>query len=181
MINDLLTIPEFAEIVELKPQGIYKQATNENSRLYPYVVYNRGKRYIKKEALFEVYQIDTTELDQKKEERQAPPQDKPKEETKESPKEQAESGDAALIEYLKEELRARDRQIEQLHRLLFNQQELHAKDKALLLEYQAKERQEEAPQTPPQTIHDTVIEVKQQEEEAPKKKSGWLRRIFFGE
>lgn len=61
METNLYTIKKFAEIVGVKPQGIYKQATNKNSRLYSYVVQIKGKRFIKEEALKDIYQIEPPE------------------------------------------------------------------------------------------------------------------------
>lgn len=191
MNDEFLSIQDFAAIVGLKPQGIYKQASNEKSRLYPYVVYHRGKRYIKKEALKEVYQIEQTEKQTiQPEEKQVPPQEEPKEKTEE---EKAEESPAAMIEYLKEQLRTRDREIAELHRLLFNEQELHKKDTLLLLEYQEKEKQEAEAQTPPpqEDVIDAVIEdteappqeeKPQEVQEEKKKENVFVRafRVLFG-
>lgn len=174
-MDDLLTIHAFAEQVGLKPQGIYKQATNESSRLYPYVVLQKGKRYIKKEALFEVYQINqpsqpTEPTEPTPNENQTNRANQPNQPNQTT--ETTQPQDESIVDFLKEMLRERDKQIERLTTLLDQEQHLHAQTKLLLKEYQ--EREEVEPQE----------EVRQAEpviDQEPKKKSNWFRRWFFGE
>lgn len=56
-MSDLLSVPEFAEAAGKKKQGIYEQVKNENSKLYPFVVFQGEKAFIKAVALKEVYGI----------------------------------------------------------------------------------------------------------------------------
>lgn len=56
--KDLLTIPEFAEAAGKKKQGIYQQVKNENSKIFPFVVFKGKTPYIKAEALKEVYGVE---------------------------------------------------------------------------------------------------------------------------
>ena len=91
-----------------------------------------------------------------------------------------------MVELLKGELRERkqelddlrktkDKEIAELHQLLFNQQQLHAKDRALLEAYQSKEHQEET--ITPDRGQETPIE----EHQETKKKRNWWRFFWYGE
>lgn len=203
-MKDLLTIPEFVELSGKKKQGIYEAVKNENSRLFAFVVKQDGKTFIKREALQfyqEASQADSQDSKANSQEEAADSQDHSQESQGESQadsqdsKAQSQGGQADsqadFIAFLKgqieekdrliEELRkTKDREVAELHRLLFNQQELHARDRALLMEYQERDKKEEAP---PQEVveHETIIEEKPQEDQEPKKKSNWFRRWLFGE
>ena len=58
MSRELYTIPEFAEAAGKKKQGIYQQVKNENSKIFPFVVFKGKTPYIKAEALKEVYGVE---------------------------------------------------------------------------------------------------------------------------
>ncbi len=55
-MKELLSVTEFSEAVKKRKQGIYEQTKNPNSRLYPFVVFQDGKPFIKKEAIIELYE-----------------------------------------------------------------------------------------------------------------------------
>ena len=187
-MDELLTIHAFAEIVGVKPQGIYKQATNENSRLYKYVVLQKGKRYIKKSALWEVYQIDQTNQEtetdkQNQGDNQTNTENQPNQTKQPNETTATNQGNAydELIEFLKqeladrkEELKTRDKQIENLTRLLDQEQHLHAQTKLLVREYQEKEEVET------EGVKEEVAEAPQEVKQEKKKRSR-LYRWFFGE
>lgn len=186
-MNDLLTINEFAEIVGKKPQGIHKQASNPNSRLYPYVVQQLGKKYIKKEALNEIYQINQPNQPQKS--TQSTEEDKT-----EQPKQSNQStetikpinpeADRETIDFYREIIRGlqaqlqekdrqiaekdrqiadRDTQIVEAFKLLDQQQQLHAQSNYL------------ADKKP-------IAELEQPgQAEKPKKKRNAFARWFFGD
>ena len=67
MEKELWTIPEFAEAAGKKKQGIYEQAKNEKSKLFPFVVLQGEKLFIKREALKEVYGIEQADSQESKE------------------------------------------------------------------------------------------------------------------
>lgn len=60
-MKDLLTIPELAEATGKKKQGLYEQTKNKASKLYPYLVFQGSKAYVRSEALTELYGIDQDE------------------------------------------------------------------------------------------------------------------------
>ena len=57
-----LTIAEFAEYAKVSKQAIYKQVSNENSQIAPYVLREGKRTLIKATALNELYGVDTTFL-----------------------------------------------------------------------------------------------------------------------
>ena len=56
--EELLSIAEFAELVGVSKQAIYKQAKSENSKLSPYIVSQGKMLFIKASALKEVYGVE---------------------------------------------------------------------------------------------------------------------------
>lgn len=195
-MNDLLTIKEFAEKVGLKSQGIYKQATNESSRLYPYVVLQKGKRYIRKEALFEVYQI--VQPNQPTEPTESTPI-QPADNRTNQPSQPADNPNSTpnpyeeIIKMLRQELEdkreeikqrdkviedlrtTKDREIAELHAIMYQINKNYESDKALLTAYQEKEKQEQAIE------HSEIVEEHPQEVQEPKKKRNRFMRWLFGE
>ena len=183
-MNDLLTVKEFAEIIEVSTQAIYKQVINENSRLFPYVVQQKGKRYIKKEALKEVYQIEQPEKatettnptgkpNETNQDNQPFQPDQPTVETdttnetnQSNPKDPFGKD---IIEFLQEQLREKDKQIEKLQTLLDQEQHLHAQTRLLL------EEKNKAPQNEEEQNDFVIQETKNQE---PKKKKGFWAWLF---
>ena len=173
-MDNLLTIKEFAERINRKTQGIYKQATNENSKLYPYVVRLDNKLYIKEEALEKVYQliqpIQPTNSTNSTEE----PTNSTEEPTNSTNQfTQSRKQELIDIEFFKELLREKDKQIETLTRLLDQEQHLHAQTKLLLNEY--KEKEESATAEPGET------EKEMPGQEEPKKHKSKFMRWLLGE
>lgn len=186
-MNDLLTIKEFADIVKRSPQGIHKQAANENSRLFPYVVLENGKRMIKREALKEIYQLNqpnqpqnsTDSNDSTPKDNQINPEDSTdsndstekfnsfnsEDSTDSTPHQEQE-----MIEFLMEQLKEKDKTINKLTTLLDQEQHLHAQTKLLLSAYQEKEDKEIQPE-----------KEEQKEKQEPEKRKNWFMRWLFGE
>ena len=54
-----LTIAEFAEYAKVSKQAIYKQVSNENSQIAPYLLRDGKRTLIKATALHELYGVDT--------------------------------------------------------------------------------------------------------------------------
>lgn len=198
MEKELFSVPEFAEAAGKKKQGIYEQVKNENSRLFPFVVLQGGKPFIKKEALKEVYGIEKTDSQESKEfsqeskaenqesqfNSQADSQESGQENQADSQAQsQADrSQEQNIVFFLQEQLREKDRQlaekdkqIEKIQQLLDQEQRLHANTNRLLAEYREKA---EAPQgnNSPAPIE---TEEKQDKNQEPQKKRSWWHRIFF--
>ena len=57
MIDEYLSIADFATKANVSKQAIYKQVNNENSRLAPYVSKNGKQTLIKKDALLILYGV----------------------------------------------------------------------------------------------------------------------------
>ena len=196
-MNELLSITEFAEIVNIKPQGVYKQATNKNSRLFPYVVQQKGKRYIKKQALKDIYQIEQPEksndetkpTNQINQPTQTNQPEKSNDET-DQPRRPAPNPYEEVITILRQELeekrqevKEKDRIIEEMRvsaekerehlRILLDQeQHLHAQTKLRLKEYEEEPQQDIKEEQPKEEI-DTSQEQK--------KKRGWLYNLLRGD
>lgn len=184
MKETLYTINEFADKAGIDKSEIYRQATSEESTLYTFVIFYRGKRYIKEEAL----QLFTAK------EKKIEPREEEKQETKEEQNKINKDSKDEFIKFLEEQIKekdkliediraTKDREIAELHRLLFNQQELHAKDKALLMAYQEKEEQDKEISIEEQGVIEEKEEAQEQvvieqEPQEPKKKRGFLSWLF---
>ena len=184
--KDLLTIPEFAEAAGKKKQGLYQQVKNENSKIFPYIVFRGKTPYIKIEALKEVYGIEQADSQDENQESQAKSQAQSQE--NQAAPTQAEQ-ESSFILFLQEQLKEKDRQlaekdkqIEKITLLLDQEQQLHARTNFLLAEYQKREAEQEEqageadtgaeePQAPPP----------QEQDQEPQKKRSWWYRLFFGE
>lgn len=146
MAKELFTIPEFAEVVGIKKQGIYEQVKNSNSKLFPYVVLKGKKAYIKFEALEKVYGItvkqeqetqgenqdsqgESQDSQEQKQEGQAGKQDKQGEsqEPRQEKQGASQGTEREIIEFLQEQLRERDKQINGLLQMLAYEQQAHQK------------------------------------------------------
>ena len=186
-MDDLLSIIEFAEIVGVKRQGIYKQATNSNSRLYPYVVLKMGKRYIKREALREIYQIEQTKQPEEETKPNEEPNEENQQEQPEQPKQpdqpnettsqtnqnnhQAGETEQGILYFLQQQLLEKDRQLKEkdnqirdLMNLLNQEQRLNAQR---LLTAQPNEEPEEKQE----------IEIIEQNHQETRRKK-WWERLF---
>lgn len=195
-MKELLTIPEFVELSGKKKQGIYQQIKNENSRLYQFVVRQGKKTFIRAEAL-QYYtdeapdsqtdsqggQASQAESKTAGEESQAQSQadsqggqTKSQGDSQSSQAEsQAQSQDHSFIDFLQQQIREKDKQIERLQTLLAQQQQINYQNSLLLLE-QGKATEEE----PPQEQQEVVIETKEEHQE-PKKRKNWFLRWLYGE
>lgn len=174
-MSNLLTIKVFADKVNRKTQGIYKQATNENSKLYPYVVRLDNKLYIKEEALEEVYQlnqpIQPTDTTNSNDTTNKTNQFNSTDTTNSN--DTTNLKDQDTIEFFKELLREKDKQIETLTKLLDQEQHLHAQTKLLLNEYKEKEDTDTEEREDP----GEVMPAQQQ----PKKQRSKFMRWLLGE
>lgn len=194
------TIPEFAEVVGIKKQGIYEQVKNSNSKLFPYVVFKGKKAYIKFEALEKVYGIVPTERQEEQgdsQDRQGDSQDEqearqePQEENQDrqgdsqEPKQDSQGAsqdqEQGIIEFLQEQIRSKDKQIEErdkqisgLLQMLAYEQQAHQNTLLQLEEARGNTPAEaEAQEQEP-------IEEDKQQEEAPaedKKDLSWWQKF----
>ena len=57
-IDRYLTISEFASLAGVSKQAVYKQASNKNSQLSPFVCQQGKRTLIKAEALKALYEVD---------------------------------------------------------------------------------------------------------------------------
>lgn len=209
--KDLLTIPEFAEAAGKKKQGLYQQVKNENSKIFPYIVFRGKTPYIKTEALKEVYGIEQADSQEENQESQGKSQESKTEnqgsqadsqdknqESQDFSQAQSQENQAAptqaeqessfilfLQEQLKEkdrQLAEKDRQIEKITLLLDQEQQLHARTNFLLAEYQKREAEQEEQTGEADTgAEEPQAPPPQEQDQEPQKKRSWLYRLFFGE
>ena len=188
-MKELLTIPEFVELSGKKKQGIYQQIKNENSRLYQFVVKQGNKTFIRAEAL-QYYKAEapdsqtdsqsgqTSQAESKTigKESQADSQgsqtDSQKKSQDSQTQSQTQSQDQSIIEFLKQQIIEKDKQIERLHTLLA---QANYQNSLLLLE-QGKATEDEQPQEQ----QEVVIEATEENQE-PKKRKNWFLRWLYGE
>ena len=188
MRNDLLTVPEFVALTGKKKQGIYQQIRNENSKLFKYVVKEDNRVWIKREALL-LYRADGQGDSQV--------QSSPSQGDSQVQSSPSQTQEQKTIEFLQEQIREKDKQlanrdslIEEQNRQLANKDRIiEEKDKQLneitrafiqasqnRLLAQSNYQQEQQQET--KTIEQTIPEEQHQE---PKKKRGWLARLFLGD
>lgn len=199
MESKVLTIPEFAEAAGIKKQGIYEQVKNSNSKLYPYFVFKGKKTYIKFEALEEIYGIfpvESKDNQDNSQEKQAQKQDSKDDSQDRQDEKQDSQGDSqepkqenqgasqgteqGIIEFLQEQIRGKDRQIEErdkqitgLLQMLAYEQQAHQKTLLQLEEARGNTTAEAEEQEP--------IEEEKKQEEAPaeeKKNLSWWQRFI---
>lgn len=127
--TELLKISEYAEIKGITKQAVYKQLNNKESKLNNYLKVVDGQKYIDIKALEDV------ELNEVKQ-----PFNNPI-------KQVEQQFNDSLINLLEKQLEEKDKQIqtllkqiEDLHTLLSQSQQLQAADKQLLLENQKKKK-----------------------------------------
>lgn len=137
--DEYMSVAEFADCAGCSKQAVYQQL---NKKLKPYVKVIDGKKTINSKALREVYGKEI----------QPESQSVVKEVDQELNKE--------LIDLLKTQIEEKDRQIEDLHRLLEREQVQVAIAQNKLQELEDKQRQETA-----------------EKQEEPEKKS-WIKRLF---
>ena len=105
--QDLLTIKAFAEASGRSQQTIYKQI---ETRLAPYLHKIEGKKYIERRALKEVFEIDVEQSVQPEKDNSFNPEN---------------NSEHPLYTILREELAAKNRQIEQLQAQLAEQTQIN--------------------------------------------------------
>lgn len=115
--NNLLTIKEFAKRAGKSEQSIYKRL---NNRLNPYVQLVENQKMLNSKALFEVYGIEVEQPYQ------------PKLNNPFNPEQQDNAALLSAIEALNKQLGEKDKQIEQLTKLLDQQQQLQLQSQRLL-------------------------------------------------
>ena len=185
MEDVLFTIPEFANLAGIKKQGIYEQVKNSNSKLFPFVVLKGKKAYIKFEALEKVYGITVKqEQETQGENQEAGNQDRQGEsqEPRQDKQGASQEQEQGIIEFLQEQIRSKDRQIEErdkqltglLQMLAFERQ---AHQKTLLELEEAREK------LPPeaQEQEQKPIEENKGQEEAPaeeQKDLSWWQKFI---
>ena len=177
--KELLTVQEFAEIVGIKKQGIYQQIRNANSKLFPYVVFEGKRAYIKKTALEEVYK--------KSQGSQAQSQEGSQDSQAQSQDGGQDSQAKNIIEFLQEQIREKDREIQEKNRQLAEKDNqinklIELANHAQLLHAATKREQLEEAATQPEPTPEPVIDTAPIEEkpiETKKKRSFWA--WLFGE
>lgn len=181
-----LTVKEFAKIAKVSNQAIYKQLDN---RLKPYVKKIKGKKMIGKEALKEFYgedqpettnnqlnstqnQPETTDnqpqinLDEQPETTQNQPAIDDKIKALEQQISELLNQSREETEFLKDQIRKKDEQIEQLTNNLTMAQQLAAADKKKILELEQKEQAKQ---------EEKIVDAPEPE---PEKKKGFFSRFF---
>lgn len=152
--NEYLTIKEFAEIAGVSKQAVYQRLTGT---LKPYVSIRNGVKYVNIKAL-ELYREDDTVKNLKK-------------------NNQVKSNNGqvdSMIELLKNELEAKNRQIDKLHMLLeqSNANLAQAQYKLQLIEEsQNQESEDKEPE-------EVAVVADRDEEHEPEPKKSWWRRLF---
>lgn len=94
--NNMLGVKEFAERAGVSQQAVYKQL---NTRLKPYVELVEGRKLIAEQALFEIYGIEVKQTSNQE---------------NNQPHNQNSTENNPLYDILREELTAKNKQIEQL-------------------------------------------------------------------
>lgn len=155
MIDEWITVKEFAERADISVQAVYKQL---NKRLKPYLTVMNGTKMLNIKALKEVYEKTEDEPI------------KPK-------------VDERLLNQLIAQLEEKDRQINELHRLLANTQmqlteSLHTVQ--MLEDRQKAEQQEEQKEqeVEPDPTEDEEIKPVSTESTEKNEKKAWWKRLF---
>lgn len=112
MKNDLLTIKEFAKKTNVSVQSIYQRINKKNDIIHNYIVIKDNKKYIKENAIEEIYKKTTAETETDK------------------------TANIEIIEFLKQQIiekdkqiAEKDKQINEITQALVQQQQLNAIDK----------------------------------------------------
>lgn len=112
MKNDLLTIKEFAKKTNVSVQSIYQRINKKNDVIHNYIVTKDNKKYIKENAIEEIYKKNTAETETGK------------------------TANIEIIEFLKQQIiekdkqiAEKDKQINEITQALVQQQQLNAIDK----------------------------------------------------
>ena len=173
-----LTVNEYAKELGVSKASIYKRIAHNRLKTTKETADNREITYI----LLDDKDIQPNSTDSNPNSTPFQPDFQPLSTPSSTPFQPDIQPQADFIDFLKSQIeekdrlidelrKTKDREIAELHTLLFNQQELHAKDKALLTAYQEKERKSEEQAQ-------EVIAPEPQAAQEPKKRN-WLYRLFF--
>lgn len=149
--NEYLTIKDFAEIAGVSKQAVYQRLTGT---LKPYVSIRNGVKYVNIKAL-ELYKEDDTVKNLKKNNQV------------QSDNSQVDS----MIELLKNELEAKNRQIDKLHKLL-EQSNANLAQVQYRLQLIEESRNQESEDKEPEEV--AVVAEKE-----PEQKKSWWRKWFM--
>lgn len=143
--TELLSIKEFAKLAGVSQQAIYKAVQN---RLNKYVETVNNQKMIDKSALKEIYGVEVEQPNEQKNNQVEQP---------EQPKTEAET---MAISMLIEQLHEKDRQIEKLHQLIDQEQQLNMANskKIIMLESKLKDY----PETDQAPAEEQVVESSEQ-------------------
>lgn len=203
-MEDVLSIAQFAEAVGVSKQAIYKQVKNENSKLYPFIIFDGKTPMIKVEAVEALYHTNqpnsTQEVEKETEESQPikpnstqdfnpkSTQEVEKVETTNQPNSTQDFNQILAI--LTAQLAEKDKQIEKLQEQNARQAEENSKKDEVIQEQLIKmnELLRNAQQLQAQSNvllldnkpEEEIIETKK-EETTKSNKKGWFYNFFFGE
>lgn len=141
-MGEKISITEFAKRANVSRQSVYKRLTNIDDKLIKYVNTVDGKKMIDIQALEEVYGIEVDkEVDKNDKSESTNCQENV---NCDNPKNKIEDILLKQIEILQEEIKIKNDQIEQLHKLLDQEQQLRmvSEQKKLELEDSNSEQKE---------------------------------------
>lgn len=171
MEKQLLTIKEFAEIVGITQQAVYKQL---NNKLNNYVVSVEKKKMLKYQALFDVYGIDGLKtINQVKQ-----PVEQQFNQIEQPVENQIQQAMQQTIDILKAQIAEKDKQIAELQKSLADAHKITDQQQQLQL-LSIKQIEPVTGQTEPQEEQQTQTnQENRQTETEPIKKGGFLQRFF---
>jgi hypothetical protein len=203
-MEDVLSIAQFAEAVGVSKQAIYKQVKNENSKLYPFIIFDGKTPWIKVEAVEALYHTNqpnsTQEVEKETEENQPnqpnstqdfnpnSTQEVEKVENENQPNQPKSTQDFnQILAILMAQLAEKDKQIAKLQEQNARQAEENSKKDEVIQEQLIKmnELLRNAQQLQAQS-NVLLLENKPEEEitelkSEERNKKGWLYKLFFGE
>lgn len=200
-MEEVLSIAQFAEAVGVSKQAIYKQVKNENSKLYPFIIFDGKTPLIKVEAVEALYHTNqpnsTQEVEREAEENQPiqpnSTQDFNPNSTQEVEKVESDNQPNStqdfnqILAILTAQLAEKDKQIAKLQEQNARQAEENSKKDEVIQEQLIKmnELLRNAQQLQAQS-NVLLLENKPEEEITETKseernKKGWLYKFFFGE
>lgn len=203
-MEEVLSIAQFAEAVGVSKQAIYKQVKNENSKLYPFIIFDGKTPLIKVEAVEALYHTNqpnsTQEVEKETEENQPnqpnstqdfnpnSTQEVEKVENENQPNQPNSTQDFnQILAILMAQLAEKDKQIAKLQEQNARQAEENSKKDEVIQEQLIKmnELLRNAQQLQAQS-NVLLLENKPEEEitelkSEERNKKGWLYKLFFGE
>lgn len=133
--NNFISVKEFAKLAGVSSQSVYKKLNRLNNELQTYSTIVDNKKVIDTTALWEVYKIEEFNPNSTKFATNS---------TKETTRVEDNSFNQELIQMLKKQLDEKDKQISELQTLLSQEQQLRLVEHQQLLEYKAKETDEQS-------------------------------------